>query len=143
VPIRRRGTQSRRQPARRVSLPERRHDSFERLVERALSGLPPATQRLLDQVAIVIEDEPNDDQLAEHGRAPEETLYGLYEGTPIVEWGADSVPFPNKITLFRFPLEDDFPDPDDLADEVRRTVLHELGHHVGIDDHRLAELDLD
>ena len=122
---------------------DRRPQRFERLVERALADLPPAAQRLLEQVAVVIEDEPSLDQLEEHGDDPDDTLYGLYEGTPIVEWAADSVPFPNKITLFQFPLEDDFPDPDDLADEVRRTVLHELGHHVGIDDHRLAELNLD
>ena len=53
------------------------------------------------------------------------------------------VPFPNKITLFRLPLETDFPDPDDLADEVRRTVIHELAHHAGIGDERLAELRFD
>jgi predicted Zn-dependent protease with MMP-like domain len=143
VPIRRRGAQSRRQPGRRAAVPASRHDRFERHVERALAALPPAAQRLLEQVAIVIEDEPGRDQLGEHGMEPGDTLYGLYEGTPIVEWGADSVPFPNKITLFRLPLEEDFAHPDDLADEVKRTVLHELGHHVGIDDHRLAELDLD
>jgi len=141
--MRRRGIQARRQPGRRLALPERRHERFERLVERALAALPAQAQQLLEQVAIVIEDEPDVDQLDEHGMDAGDTLYGRYEGTPIVEWGADSVPFPNKITLFRLPLEEDFADPDDLADEVRRTVLHELGHHVGIDDHRLAELDLD
>ena len=143
MPIRRRGSQARRQPARRARLPERRHERFERLVERAVASLPPAPRRLLEQVAIVIEDEPTEEQMGEHGGDPDGTLYGLYEGTPIVEWGADGVPYPNKITLFRLELEDAFPDPDDLADEVRRTVLHELGHHVGIDDHRLAELNLD
>ena len=50
---------------------------------------------------------------------------------------------PNRITLFRLPLEEDFPDPDDLADEVRITVIHELAHHLGIDDDRLAELGID
>ena len=52
-------------------------------------------------------------------------------------------PIPNKISLFRLPLEEDFPDPRDLADEVRATVLHELAHHLGIDDDRLDELGLD
>ena len=52
-------------------------------------------------------------------------------------------PLPNRITLFRLPLEEDFPDPDDLAEEVRITVIHELAHHLGIDDDRLGELGVD
>jgi predicted Zn-dependent protease with MMP-like domain len=127
MPIRRRGTQHRRQPARRTELPERRHESFETLVERALDGLPAEFARLLKNVAIVIEDEP----VSEPG------LYGLYEGVPAVEYAADWMPFPNKISLFRLPLEEDFPDPDELADEVRRTVIHELAHHVGVADDNL------
>jgi predicted Zn-dependent protease with MMP-like domain len=67
----------------------------------------------------------------------------LYDGVPRTEWGADLVPIPNKISLFRLPLEEDFPDPLDLAAEVRLTVLHELAHHLGIDDDRLEELGLE
>ena len=73
----------------------------------------------------------------------DETLYGLYEGVPRTEWGADWAPFPNRIALFRLPLEEDFADPDDLADEVWITVIHELAHHLGIDDARLHELGID
>ena len=62
---------------------------------------------------------------------------------PLTAYGADWAQLPNKISLFRLPLEQDFADPDELADEVRRTVIHELAHHAGIDDARLAELDLD
>jgi predicted Zn-dependent protease with MMP-like domain len=112
-------------------------------VERALDGLPAWVRPLLEQVAVVIEEEPTPAQLRSGGSHPRETLYGLYEGTPLIEYGADSVPFPNKITLFRLPLEDDFPDPDDLAGQVRLTVLHELAHHTGIDDGRLNELGLE
>ena len=61
---------------------------------------------------------------------------------PATEWGSDWVALPNKITLFRLPLEADFPDPLDLEDEVRITVIHELAHHAGIDDERLHELGL-
>ena len=67
-------------------------------------------------------------------------LYGLYEGVPRTEYGADWLAIPNRITLFRLPLEEDFPDPRDLADEVRITVIHELAHHLGIDDDRLEDL---
>ena len=63
---------------------------------------------------------------------------------PLDEWGGDWVPIPTRIVLFRLPLEEDFPDPDDLADEVRITILHELAHHLGIEDEdRLAELGID
>jgi predicted Zn-dependent protease with MMP-like domain len=134
VPLRRRGRQARRHPTRRVELPDASDDRFESLVEAALDSLPDDIQRLLDNVAIVIEDEAPVD---------EDDLYGLYEGLPATEWGADWAALPNKITLFRLPLEEDFPDPADLTDEVRRTVLHELAHHAGFDDARLHELHLD
>ena len=94
-------------------------------------------------MAIVIDDEPTRDQLAENDLDPDDTLYGLYEGVPRTEYGADWLVAPNRITLFRLPLEEDFPDPDDLAEEVRITVIHELAHHLGIDDDRLGELGVD
>jgi predicted Zn-dependent protease with MMP-like domain len=118
-------------------------DRFERLVERALDGIPAPFQAALEEIAIVIEDDASDEQLEISGLGPDEALYGLYEGTPRTAWGAESVPFPNKISLFRIPLEEDFSNPDDLADEVRITVIHELAHHLGIDDDRLGELGLD
>jgi predicted Zn-dependent protease with MMP-like domain len=113
---------------------------FERLVDRALAAIPSPFRESLSEVAVIIEDEPTDEQLDENGLEPDETLYGLYEGVPRTEWGADWAATPNRITLFRHPLEDDFADPDDLEDEVRRTVIHELAHHLGIDDDRLDEL---
>ena len=145
MPLRRRGAQSRRQPRRRVRLPPtaERHERFEQLVERALDGLPAHVRRLLENVAIVIEDEPTSEQLRTGETAHGESLYGLYEGTPAVEYGSDWVALPNKISLFRLPLEEDFADPADLAAEVRRTVIHELAHHAGIDDHRLEGYGLD
>jgi predicted Zn-dependent protease with MMP-like domain len=142
MPIRRRGALSRRHPDRRVGLPDQLqpgHEPFERLVENALDGLAPEFQQLLENVAIVVQDEPNPEQSrdAEGGQV---ALYGLYEGTPLAEYAADLVPFPNKISLFRLALEEDFPDPHELAEEVRRTVVHELAHHAGIDDERLRQL---
>jgi predicted Zn-dependent protease with MMP-like domain len=135
MPKRRRGT---RRPLR-----ARNHVGFERLVERALAGIPSPFHEYLRYVAIVIDDEPSRDQLAENDLEPDDTLYGLYEGVPRTEYGADWVAAPNRITLFRLPLEEDFPDPDDLAEEVRITVIHELAHHLGIDDDRLGELGID
>jgi predicted Zn-dependent protease with MMP-like domain len=143
MPRRRRGELARRHPERRVALPPRRHVPFEVLVERALAVLPADFSRLLDDIAVVIEDVPSAEQARLGGAEDDGWLYGLYEGVSAVEWGAGSVAFPNKITLFRLPLEADFADPDELADEVRRTVLHELGHHAGISDERLHELHYD
>ena len=97
----------------------------------------------LDEVAIVIADDPSPSQRRENDLGPDDTLYGLYEGVPKTAWASDEIAVPNVITLFRLPLEEDFPDPDDLADEVRITVLHELAHHLGIDDDRLHELGAD
>jgi predicted Zn-dependent protease with MMP-like domain len=119
------------------------HRPFEALVADALDSIPEPFASALDEVAIVIDDEPSADQVRENDIGPDETLYGLYEGVPRTEWGADWAPVPNRITLFRLPLEEDFADPDDLADEVWLTVVHELAHHLGIDDDRLHELGVD
>jgi predicted Zn-dependent protease with MMP-like domain len=118
-------------------------DLFARVVEEVLATIPPPFDRALDEVAIVIEDQPNSQQRRDNDLRGDETLYGLYEGVPRIEWGADAFPISNKISLFRIPLEEDFPDPDDLADEVRITILHELAHHLGIDDERLDELGME
>ncbi len=117
-----------------------RHEPFEDLVAGVLARIPPPFDQALEDVAVVIEEEATPDQLRENGFGPDEALYGLYEGVPRTEWGADLAPIANKISLFRLPLEEDFPDPEELADEVRVTLLHELAHHLGIDDERLGTL---
>lgn len=114
--------------------------AFERLVDRALTSIPDPYRVALEEVAIVIEDAPSREQLRENGIEPDGALYGLYEGVARTEYAADWITTPNRITLFRLPLEEDFPHPLDLEDEVRMTVLHELAHHLGIDDDRLDEL---
>jgi len=130
----------RRRGARSAPPRASRHRPFEALVDEALSTIPMPFAAALDEVAIVIADEPSDDQRRENELGPDDTLYGLYEGVPRTEWAADWATVPNRITLFRLPLEEDFPDPRDLADEVRITVIHELAHHLGIDDDRLEDL---
>ena len=137
MPKRRRGSRALRRFA------PIRHEPFEQIVAGVLATIPPPFDRALDEVAIVIEEEPSVRQRHENDLAPDESLYGLYEGVPRTEWGADLAPVPNKISLFRWPLEADFPDPVELAEEIRLTVLHELAHHLGIDDERLGELGID
>ncbi len=118
----------------------RRAREFERLVDRALAAIPDPFRIALAEVAVIVEDDPTDAQLLDNGLSLDESMYGLYEGVPRTEWAADFAIAPNRITLFRGPLEDDFPDPRALEDEVRLTVVHELAHHLGIDDDRLDEL---
>jgi predicted Zn-dependent protease with MMP-like domain len=127
--------------AARRSVPAR-HVPFELVVADVVARIPPPFDRALDEVAIVIEDEPDERQRRENELGPDDTMYGLYEGVPRTEWGADLAPVANKISLFRWPLEEDFPDPVELADEIRQTILHELAHHLGIDDDRLEALGL-
>jgi predicted Zn-dependent protease with MMP-like domain len=136
MPKRRRG--ARTAPRR----PAWSHVPFEELVARALAGIPDPFREALAEVAIVIDDEPTAQQRRENELAQDDMLYGLYEGVPRTEYGADWSAAPNRITLFRLPLEEDFADPAELADEVRITVIHELAHHLGIDDDRLDELGL-
>ena len=126
--------------ARGIARARARAASFEALVEHAIAAIPAPYSDALREVAIVIEDEPSEAQLEDNGLDAEDSMYGLYEGVPRTDYAADWAASPNRITLFRVPLEEDFPDPSELEAEVRMTVLHELAHHLGIDDHRLDEL---
>jgi predicted Zn-dependent protease with MMP-like domain len=112
---------------------------FYELVERALEGLPPELSALLENVAIVVDEWP-DYSTPLVADEPEDTLYGLYEGVPLTErgWGYSGV-LPDKITIFRGPLERDF-EPDELEEQVRITVVHEIAHYFGFDEDRLEEL---
>ena len=113
--------------------------NFCELVERALEGLPPELAELLDNVAIVVDDWPDYSTPLVSGK-PNDAPYGLYEGVPLSERGAGYYGFlPDKITIFRGPLERDFPS-EDLEDQVRVTVVHEIAHHFGFDEDRLEEL---
>jgi len=89
---------------------------------------------------VVVEDEPTMAQRHSLALRPQDDLYGLFEGVARTEWAADWAMVPNKITLFRIALEEDFPDPVELEHQVRVTVLHELGHYLGMDDDRLHDL---
>jgi predicted Zn-dependent protease with MMP-like domain len=104
--------------------------TFDDHVRAALDALPPEIAAALHNVAVVVEDEHADDP----------DLFGLYEGVPLTERGDDAGALPDKITIYRRPLLEEFPDPRELEREIRITVLHELGHYFGLDEDRLAEL---
>ncbi|MDQ3226134.1 MAG: metallopeptidase family protein [Chloroflexota bacterium] len=130
-----------------------RRQRFERLVVRALDGLSPEVVAMLDNVNVIVEDEPTAEQLTlgwgypeqpvDVSDGPEEMLFGLYEGVPLTRRGADYhlVP-PDRITIFRGPLERAYTSPQAIAREVRITIMHELGHHLGFEEDRLEVLGL-
>jgi predicted Zn-dependent protease with MMP-like domain len=114
------------------------NQDFYELVERALEGLPSELSQLLDNVAIVVDDWP--DYSTPLVSEEDDVLYGLYEGVPLTERGAGYYGFlPDKITIFRGPLERDFPRKE-LEEQVRITVVHEIAHHFGLNEDRLREL---
>ena len=108
---------------------------FEEHVRRAVDSLPSELRAAMSNVEIVVEDE--------HPEDPD--LFGLYHGIPLVERDSGYAgALPDKIAIYRIPLEEEFgDDPDVLEDEIRITVVHEIAHHFGIDEERLAELGWD
>ena len=116
---------------------------FEALVARALDGLPAEFQAHLENVTVVIAEEPDRELLESLGYDPddpEDTLFGLYEGVPLIERRHDDALLPDHITIFRRPLLEWAETEDEVVDEVRVTVLHEIGHFFGLDEDRLDEL---
>jgi predicted Zn-dependent protease with MMP-like domain len=107
--------------------------SFEDHVRAALDSLPADLAAALENIVVVVEDESPEDP----------DLFGLYEGIPLPERGDTAGDLPDRITIFRVPLEDEFDDPAELEREIRITVLHELGHYFGLDEDRLADLGYD
>ena len=110
---------------------------FEAVVDRVLDDLPPWVHERVDNLIVVVEDWPTPEQDPEGGG-----ILGVYEGVSLLErsgdyWGA----MPDQITIFRLPHLELGLERADLEAEIRRTVLHELAHHLGIGDGRLDELD--
>lgn len=115
---------------------------FRRLVQRAIASLPAEVRAALDNVAIVVEREPSRADRRSAGIEPGDDLFGLYVGTPLIERTASAFPLPDRIVIYQGPLERAF-HPRDIPAEIVKTVRHELAHHFGMDDERLAELGLE
>jgi predicted Zn-dependent protease with MMP-like domain len=109
-------------------------DEFEALVAKAIDGLPEELAELLANVAVVVEDEPDPDDLEAMDLDPEEELFGLYQGVP--QTGRDSFysALPDRIAIYRGPILRYCTNRREVIREVRDTVVHELGHHFGLDD---------
>ncbi|HEY0372132.1 MAG TPA: metallopeptidase family protein, partial [Thermoanaerobaculia bacterium] len=109
-----------------------------RLVEEALESLPPQFAELLDNVAVVVEEEPSDDDL-DALDDPQGELLGLYRGVALTRRTHDMLPvLPDQIAIFRGPILRIAHSRHDAMHEIRDTVIHELGHYFGLDDHDMA-----
>lgn len=114
---------------------------FERVLRQAIDDLPEMFRAALDNLAVVVEDRPPGWLLRDLGVPSGETLYGLYHGIPLPDRSVqDSGNLPDKISIYRVPLEEDFPDRGELVREIRMTLLHEIGHYFGMDEKELARL---
>jgi len=115
--------------------------TFEELVAEALDNLPPDIQAKLENVEVVVELRPSPAQLRRLGLRAGQLLFGLYEGIPLTERTSNyGLVLPDKITIFRQPIEARSRTDEQVRRIVRHTVLHELAHHFGISDERLHEL---
>jgi predicted Zn-dependent protease with MMP-like domain len=119
-------------------------DRFDQLVEQALATIPSRFRDALTNIAIVVEDEPTIEQLESVEIDPDtdDTLLGLYEGTPLTErrWD-DGNRLPDKVTLFQGPIEDASEDEDDVVVAIGETLIHEIGHYFGLSEDEIQEIE--
>jgi predicted Zn-dependent protease with MMP-like domain len=102
---------------------------FETLVAEALDGIPEEFARYLENVSVVVEDEPDD-----------EGLYGLYQGVPLSERSHDFAALPDRISIYRGPLVRDFRSRTAIRRQIRITIVHEIAHFFGLDERRIRRL---
>lgn len=116
-------------------------EDFDELVVEAIDSLPPEIRAVLENVEVIADDWPTREQLASVGMQSGGTLLGLYEGVPQTSRTTDyGMVLPDRITVFRGPIQAMCLTPDEIRGEVRHTVVHEIAHHFGIDDDRLIDL---
>jgi predicted Zn-dependent protease with MMP-like domain len=115
---------------------------FSRLVEEALLEIPRRFKKAMKNVAVVVEDEPTPDVLAELEIEPDDSLFGLYHGTPLTErgWGYGNA-LPDRISIYQRPIEEACADEDEIRDCVAETVIHEFGHYFGMSEEEIEEIE--
>ena len=115
---------------------------FEHLVADALAGIPQRFRDAMTNLVIVVEDEPGRELLREMEIAPPDTLFGLYQGTPLTErrWDHGNA-LPDRILLFQGPHEREADDEDDLVVSIGETLIHEIGHYFGLSEEQIEEIE--
>jgi len=118
------------------------HSEFEALVERALRTLPRRFKEKIANVAIVVEDWADDETLRELDIEPPDTLYGLYRGIDLTHRDTSyGNVLPDTIHIYQGPIEEDCADAAEMAELVRDTVIHEIGHYFGLDDDTMEGIE--
>jgi predicted Zn-dependent protease with MMP-like domain len=117
-------------------------DRFVQLVEEAVREIPRRFRAAMQNVAVVVETEPSPELLEEMELEPGDTLYGLYQGTPLTErgWGYGNA-LPDRISLYQKPIEESCDDDDEIRDCIAETVIHEFGHYFGMSEEQIEEIE--
>lgn len=116
-------------------------DQFQQLINQALEELPGEHVKNIQNVAILYEDEPTPEQRAKSNLKPNETLLGLYEGVPLSQRQGMTHIYPDKITLFRRPLQSRASTLEQLKEDIKHTLWHEIAHYYGLDHDHIRELE--
>lgn len=119
---------------------------FEKIVEEAIADLPEELQKLLEECSVIIQEWADPELMERMGIDDrDDTPYGFYDGTPLGMRGPTENSFllPDRIYVFRGPLVEDFPERDELVEEIRVTLFHELGHMIGLDEDDMEERGLE
>ena len=117
-------------------------ERFTQLVEEALREIPRRFRTEMKNVAVIVEDEPTPQILAEMEIEPPDSLYGLYQGTPLPErgWGYGNT-LPDRISIYQGPIEESCEDDEEIRDCVAETVIHEFGHYFGMSEEEIEEIE--
>jgi predicted Zn-dependent protease with MMP-like domain len=117
-----------------------KHRAFDDMVQKALHRIPKLFRDAMQNIEIVVEDWPDPDLMEEVAGDRDAILYGLFTGRPLpLRTASDWGDLPSLIYLYRGPLEEDFPNPEDLAREIEITLVHEIAHYMGFDEDILEE----
>jgi predicted Zn-dependent protease with MMP-like domain len=117
-------------------------ERFRQLVLEAVPLIPRRFRREIKNLALVVEDEPAPELLADMEIEPPDSLYGLYHGTPLTErsWGYGNT-LPDRITIFQRPIEEDCDDEDEMRAVIGETLIHEVGHYFGMSEEEIEEIE--
>jgi predicted Zn-dependent protease with MMP-like domain len=117
-------------------------ERFEKLVEEALRDIPRSFRSEMKNVAVLVEEEPPAHVLEEMEIEPPDSLFGLYQGTPLPERGwAYGNALPDRISIYQRPIEEACEDDDEIRECVAETVIHEFGHYFGLSEEEIEEIE--
>ena len=121
---------------------EMTRERFTALVEEVLTDIPRRFRDAMKNVAVVVEDEPPPELLEEMGMDPDDTLFGLYQGTPLTERAFSyGNTLPDRISIYQAPIEEACEDEDDVRQCVAETVIHEFGHYFGLSEEEIQDIE--